>query len=229
MDPAALLRELYGGPSATARTGLFALALGAVVTLMVAVLLSPSMQGLAVAPVHLFDHPVAQPRVVHRPTMTRAQRTAARRAAVHDALTQVGVHERGVNGGPMVLRYRRAVIGRGENPRSREPWCADFVSWAWRRAGAPIGFGGRGSDYVPELVAWARLTRRWHWARDGYHPRAGDLVVFASDGSPRGHIGMVVTTGSGRIHTVEGNYSDRVMRRSVKAWSPVVTGFIAPV
>jgi hypothetical protein len=145
------------------------------------------------------------------------------------ALTQVGVHERGVNGGTRIVRYRRAVLGHGENPRSREPWCADFVSWAWRRAGAPIGFDGRGSDYVPELVAWARLSRRWHWARDQYRPRAGDLVVFASGGSRRGHIGMVVKVRAGRIYTVEGNFADRVARRSMKAWSPGITGFIAPV
>jgi hypothetical protein len=37
-----------------------------------------------------------------------------------------------------------------------------------------------------------------------------------------------VKTGRGRVYTVEGNVRDRVMRRTVKAWNPTVTGFIAP-
>jgi hypothetical protein len=229
MDPASILRELRDGPSGVARLGLFWLALGALVTAMVMVLLSPSMQGLSSIPGHIFDSPVDEPRVAAKPHMTRAQRIAARRTAVKMALTQVGVRERGINGGARIVKYRRAVVGAGENPRLREPWCADFVSWAWNKAGARIGFDGRGSDYVPELVAWARISHRWHWARDGYRPRAGDLVVYASGGSRSGHVGMVVKTRGGRIYTVEGNLSDSVKRRTVKAWHPSVTGFIAPV
>lgn len=228
MDPTALLRELRDGPSAAARTGLLVLALGAFAIVLVMLLLSPRVNGLTALPGHVLDRPVAEPHVPAQPRLTKAQRLAARRTAVKSALTQVGVHERGNNGGPRLVMYRRAVKGVGEDPRAREPWCADFVSWAWMRAGVPLGFGGQGSDYVPELVAWARLTGRWHWARAGYRPRQGDLVVYASGGSRSGHIGMVVRTGAGRIHTVEGNLKDRVMRRSVRPWAPYVTGFISP-
>src|SRR4051812_32948352 len=145
MSPRAVLQELRDGPSAAARHGLFALVLGAFVTAMIIVLLSPSMGGLTGIPAHLLGRPTAQPRVEERPQLTPAQRMAARRAAVHVALSQVGVRERGNNGGARIINFRRAVSGAGENPRSREPWCADFVSWAWKRAGAPIGFDGRGS------------------------------------------------------------------------------------
>jgi hypothetical protein len=133
------------------------------------------------------------------------------------------------NHSPRIVRYRRAVLGPGENPNVAEPWCADFVSWARRRAGVPLGFGGYGSDYVPELVGWARFTRRWHWARTGYRPRPGDLVVYSAGGSRRGHVGIVVKLRGGRLHTIEGNYRDRVSRRVVKPWNPDVTGFISPV
>lgn len=228
MDPAALLRELRDGPSAAARTGLLVLSLGAFATILVMLLLSPNMSGLTTLPDHVLDQPVAEPAVPSQPRLTRAQRDAARRTAVRAALTQVGVREVGNNGGRRLVMYRRAVTGPGEDPRAREPWCADFVSWAWKRSGIPLGFGGQGSDYVPELVAWARLTRRWNWARDGYRPRPGDLVVFRSGGSRQGHIGMVTKVGRGRIYTVEGNLKDRVMRRSLRPWSPMVTGFISP-
>ena len=228
MSPSTIYRELRDGHSPAARTGLFWLVMGAVVTAIVVFLMSPAIGGLTSLPGHVLDRPAPTARAT-APRLTAAQRVAARRTAVRVAIGQVGVRERPGNRGARIVTYRRAVTGVGENPRLAEPWCADFVSWAWRRAGVPIGFGGLGSDYVPELVAWARLTRRWHWARDGYTPRTGDLIVYRSGGSRRGHIGMVVKVQGGRVHTVEGNLADRVMRRSVKGWAPMVTGYISPV
>lgn len=229
MDPASLMRELRGGPSSATRTGLFSLVLGAAVALLVVVLLTPAVDGLVGLPGHALtkDAPLVRPRAI---PLTPAQRAAARRTAVLVAAREVGVREyRGSNNSARIITFRRAVTGRGEDPRSAEPWCADFVSWAWKRAGAPLGFEGRGSDYVPELVAWARLTRRWHWARDGYRPAAGDLVVFRTAAARRGHVELVGRVSPGRIHTIEGNYADRVSRRVLKPWDDAVTGFIAPV
>ena len=229
MSPSTILDELRGGHSAAVRTGLFWLVLGAVATVLVVVLMSPAMGGLVGLPGHVLEEPAPRTSARPRPQLTPVQQLAARRTSVRVALGQVGVRERGANRGARIVNFRRAVVGPGENPRAAEPWCADFVSWAWRRAGVPIGFNGAGSDYVPELVAWARLQRSWRWARDGYAPRTGDLIVYASGGSRRGHIGMVVKVQGGRVHTVEGNLRDRVMRRSLKPWDPSVTGFITPV
>ncbi len=228
MSPATIYRELRDGHSPAARAGLFWLVLGAFMSMFVVVMMSPSIGGLASLPGGVLEHPAEEPQAA-TPPLTAAQRVAARRTAVRVAIGQVGVRERGENSGARIVNYRRAVIGAGENPHVAEPWCADFVSWAWRRAGVPLGFGGLGSDYVPDLVAWARLTRRWHWARDGYTPRTGDLIVYRSGGSRRGHVGLVVKVAGGRVHTVEGNLQDRVMRRAVKGWAPNVTGYISPV
>lgn len=233
MHPSAILRELRDGQSAAARVGLYWLLVGAIVTVMVTFLASPAMDGLRTLPGHVLDRPADRGVVTRpvRPPLTVRQRNVARKQAVRFAASQVGVRESRTraNHSPRIVRYRRAVRGAGENPRAAEPWCADFVSWAWRRAGVPIGFGGLGSDYVPELVGWARFSGRWHAARSGYRPRPGDLVVYRAGGSRRGHIGMVVKLRGGRLHTIEGNYRDRVMRRVVKPWSPEVTGFISPV
>jgi hypothetical protein len=233
MSPSSVLREIRDGQSAAARTGLLWLGIGALATLMAIVLLSPSMGGLSMLPGHVLHKPQPRshaPRGYVQPTLTPRQEVAVRRSAVRMALSQVGVHERGNNGGRRIVMYRRAVTGRGENPNSREPWCADFVSWAWRRGGVRLGFGGEGADYVPGLVLWATLTHRWHWARDGYRPRQGDLIVYRTrEGGRYGHVGMVVKTTRRRVHTVEGNYSDRVARRTLKLWAPMVTGFISPV
>lgn len=223
-----LQQDWRDGMHPSMRAGLQALLLGTLVVVMVAVLLSPTVAGLTGLPSHILDRPVDRSKPHVR--LTPAQRLAARRTAVRVALSQVGVREHGgANRGSRIVAYRRAVSGVGENPRSAEPWCADFVSWAWQRAGVPLGFGGRGSDYVPELSAWAKLSHRWHWARDSYRPRPGDLVVFRSGRSRRGHIGLVTSFNNGWIRTVEGNWSDRVARRTMRPGNAIVTGFISPV
>lgn len=231
MDAASLFRELREGDARSVPTGLFALTLGGVVVVLVMFLLSPAMDGLAGLPDHDLRVPVVQPQAQRAPQLTPMQRVALRRSAVRFAAKEVGVRESGGGGnrGRRITTYRRAVTGAGEAASVPEPWCADFLSWIWRRAGAPIGFGARGSDYVPDLVAWARLTRRWHAARAGYRPRPGDLVVFRAGGSRFGHTGLVAKMHHGRIYTIEGNWSDRVARRTLKAWDSQVTGYIAPV
>lgn len=232
MHPASIMRELREGQHPAVYTGLSWLLLGAALTVLATALMVPSVGGLRGLPGHVLDRPVeeaAAPRVRPEPRLTARQKVVARRTAVRVALKEVGVRERRVNNAPRIVLYRHAVRGPGENPRLSEPWCADFVSWAWRRAGIPVGWGGLGTDYVPELVGWARLTGRWHKARSGYRPKPGDLIVYRAGGSARGHVGMVVNLRRGKLLTVEGNWRDRVMRRKVTPWAPGVTGFISPV
>lgn len=224
------LRAWGFGDVPAVRTGLLALVLGALAMMLTLFMMSPAIDGMVGLAEHSIERPVATRAPVARhaapPPLTAFQRAAARRSAVRAAVLQVGVRETGgSNRGPRITAYRRAVTGHGEKAWKAEPWCADFVSWAWRRAGVPIGFGGRGSDYVPELVAWASFNSRWHRARDGYRPRPGDLVVYGR----AEHIGMVGAVRAGRIVTIEGNWSDRVSRRIVKPWDPGVMGFISPV
>lgn len=243
MDPLVAIRAAAGGPHSTTRTGLTVLGGGALAAIVVAVLASPVMRGAVplpgpdaqrAAPTRTFpaSRAQAQAQVRVRPELTLHQKAVARRAAVTRASGEVGVAEWGgsTNTGRRIMQYRRAVTTVGENPRSAEPWCADFVSWVWRGAGVPIGFGGRGSDYVPELVLWARLTGRWHASdRGGYRPLRGDLIVYRDGEGRKGHVGLVVRYNGSRLRTVEGNYRDRVSRRSVRLSDRSIIGFVSPV
>jgi hypothetical protein len=228
-NPAAAVLDAAG----STRVGLHVLGLGAIVVTFVTIMLSPSMAGLDVvtgslAPAKESSTPRVGGQRPERP-LTLAQQRRARATAVRFASREVGVRETSVNSSRRIIQYRRAVLGAGEWARIPEPWCADFVSWAWAGAGVPLGFGGRGADYVPELVAWAKVTRRWRAARTGYTPRPGDLIVLRENGSRHGHIGMVARLTPRRVHTIEGNYSDQVARRTVKPWAGNVSGFIVPV
>jgi hypothetical protein len=87
------------------------------------------------------------------------------------------------------------------------PWCAYFVSWAARQAGAPLGENGQGFGRVDDVWAWAQRSGKAVPA--GSRPEPGDLIVWDE------HIGIVSgVDADGRIHTVEGNSSDRVAQRT---------------
>jgi hypothetical protein len=130
--------------------------------------------------------------------------TAAGRAALAAAQAEVGVAEQppGSNDSPRIAQFRQATAGSGVGP-----WCAYFVSWAARQAGAPIGDQGQGFGRVDDVWAWAERTGKAMPAA-GAAPQPGDLVVWDE------HIGIVESVDAqGGIHTVEGNSSDKVSRR----------------
>jgi len=110
----------------------------------------------------------------------------------------------GSNNSPRIAQYRAATAG---NP-GPGPWCAYFVSWAARQAGAPVGDQGQGFGSVDALYAWAQRAGRAYTSNSGRTPQPGDLIVFHE------HIGIVESVdANGQIHTIEGNSSDQVARR----------------
>jgi hypothetical protein len=110
----------------------------------------------------------------------------------------------GSNNSPRIAQYRAATAG---NP-GPGPWCAYFVSWAARQAGAPLGEQGQGFGSVDALYGWAQRAGRAYTPGSGRQPQPGDLMVFHE------HIGLVEgVDANGQIHTIEGNSSDQVARR----------------
>ena len=112
-----------------------------------------------------------------------------------------GVHEipDGSNRAPAIYRYDLATTPHYYGA----PWCAYFVSYIARRAGAPIGPGGRGIGYVPTIRAWAKASGKWT-----QRPRPGELITFPE------HVGIVeaVYPSTHTLTSIEGNYSNGVHR-----------------
>jgi hypothetical protein len=132
--------------------------------------------------------------------------TSAGLAALAAAKGEVGVAEQppGSNNSPRIAQFRQATAGSGVGP-----WCAYFASWAARQAGAPLGDQGQGFGRVDDVYAWAQRTGKAIPAGDGVKPQPGDLIVWDE------HIGIVESVDAdGKIHTVEGNSSDRVSERT---------------
>jgi hypothetical protein len=130
--------------------------------------------------------------------------TPAGQAILNAVRPEVGVAEQppGSNDSPRIAQYRQATAGSGVGP-----WCAYFVSWAARQAGVPLGDSGQGFGRVDDVFAWAQKTGKALPA--GSTPAPGDLIVWDE------HIGVVESVDpDGTIHTIEGNSSDQVSKRT---------------
>jgi len=140
--------------------------------------------------------------------------TPAGQAALAAAQAEVGVAEQppGSNDSPRIAQYRQATAG---NP-GPGAWCAYFVSWASRQAGAPLGDYGQGFGRVDDVWSWAQGA-----GRTTQTPAPGDLVVWDE------HIGIVESVqADGSITTVEGNSSDQVARRTYGPDHGGAVGFV---
>jgi uncharacterized protein (TIGR02594 family) len=141
------------------------------------------------------------------------------------AQQEIGVGETsGNNESPRIREYRSATAGAQDTPG---PWCAYFVSWLAKNAGAPIGAGGNGTGYVPTLEAWGKQENRFVEFGKGA-PSAGDIVIFdwGRDGVAD-HTGIVERVDpNGTIHTIEGNASDVVKRRDYPGSTSSIKGYV---
>jgi hypothetical protein len=121
----------------------------------------------------------------------------------------------GSNDSPRIAEYRSSTAGAGAGP-----WCGYFVSWAARQAGVPIGEQGQGLGSVAAIMDWGQRTGRALPA--GSIPQAGDLIVWGGR-----HVGIVESVDAGgSIHTIEGNSSDKVSRRTYDAGGGGATGYV---
>ena len=150
---------------------------------------------------------------------TPATTNSGASGALSAAQSQVGVGEQppGSNDGPQIAQYRTATAGSGVGP-----WCAYFVSWAAAQAGTPLGEAGQGFGSVSALYAWAQRTGRATPAGPGVQPHPGDLIVWGGR-----HIGIVESVDAdGSIHTIEGNSSNAVSRRTYGPDGGGATGYV---
>lgn len=152
-------------------------------------------------------------------TATPAAGQTAGQRALAFAQQEVGQAEQppGSNDSPRIAEYRTATAGSGIGP-----WCNYFVSWAAKNAGAPLGEAGQGFGAVSATAAWAQRTGRWNPAASGQPPQPGDLIVWGGQ-----HIGIVESVDAeGKIHTIEGNSSNMVTRRTHDASGDGATGYV---
>ncbi len=104
------------------------------------------------------------------------------------------------------------------------PWCHMFVSWCANQAGVP-------ASVVPKTaststgMAWFKNKGMFKY-KGKYTPKRGDIIYFKSAGAS--HVGIVERCSGNTVHTVEGNTSDKVARRSYPLGAARITGYGVP-
>lgn len=119
-------------------------------------------------------------------------------ALTNVAAVYIGTREEGVNRGPLVERFQRAVDGKAQG----EPWCAAFVAFCL--AQVEEMFHVKHSLSLSEhcLTLWRSNPKAVFKA-----PQAGFIAVWRRRGSSQGHAGIVVGVSGGGFQTIEGNTS----------------------
>lgn len=100
---------------------------------------------------------------------------------------------------------------------TKEPWCADFVSWVYNQAGHGFENPNSGSWRIPgtyTLQEYFKKENRWH-AYDSELPQPGDVIIYRH-GIFGEHTNIVVTTDYDEILTVGGNENGRIMLHRIK-------------
>ncbi|MEU8542148.1 peptidoglycan-binding protein [Streptomyces sp. NPDC048717] len=139
-----------------------------------------------------------------------------------------------------MLAQMRALIGTGENPPGSDrnqvtswyglvgPWCDMTVSYAAAHSDNLGAIYGKFAYTVAHAQAFQNHGA-WHYGLGGVRP--GDVVFFDWSGSRSisaiDHVGVVEAVHSdGTITTIEGNTSDRCMRRQRN--SATIVGYGRP-
>lgn len=113
------------------------------------------------------------------------------------ARRELGTREQPANSNR--VKYNTAYYGR-EVSGSRYPWCAVFLWWCFREAGASaLYYGGGRTAYCPTLLSYHRGQ-----AVSNYRP--GDVIFFNFDGGKNAqHVGLCEDWDGQRVTTIDGN------------------------
>lgn len=105
-----------------------------------------------------------------------------------------------------------------------DDWCAMFTSVIAHKAGYDA------SNFPFEVSVWWQCEiakERGLYFTDVNQAKPNDLIIYDwKKGNRYNHVGFVVSVGNGMLKAIEGNKSDTVAYRSIRADSPLIRGFI---
>ncbi|MBQ3183221.1 MAG: CHAP domain-containing protein, partial [Clostridia bacterium] len=152
------------------------------------------------------------------------------------ATTQIGYTEgntvsagtSGTTGGSG--NYTKYGAWYGINPGA---WCAMFVSWCANQAGIS-------SSIIPKHascdIGMQTFQNRgcWQWSKacgGSYTPKRGDIIYFRTNTSQvvdSTHVGIVYSSDSSYVYTIEGNASNKCQKKSYSLSSAYILGYGTP-
>jgi hypothetical protein len=129
-----------------------------------------------------------------------------------------------ISGGPLterIVQIARAELAKrisepGNNcvPYNNcdgQPWCASFISYVWSRSGVPMPYTAASN------TIWTWASQHTQVLGPDAQPQPGDAILYGTGPASTTtsvHVGLVETVlPDGRITTIEGNLSDRIVRQ----------------
>lgn len=145
------------------------------------------------------------------------------------AETQIGVKEAtGNNDGVPAERYNRG---------DKVAWCGSFVTYCYEKSDFPRLYETDSMYYLMRNVAnfEREMQKRGAWFgwRFASIVNVNDIVFYGdrqqSDAGNGRHVGLVVDVGIDEqglfIETIEGNYGNKVAKRTLRANDKAITGY----
>lgn len=102
-------------------------------------------------------------------------------------------------------------------------WCHMFVSWCANQAGVSTSIVPKTAS-TSAGMAWFKKRGLFRY-KGKYTPKRGDIVYFKTG---RSHVGIVEKVSGSTLHTIEGNTSDKVARRTYPLSHGTITGYGTP-
>lgn len=102
-------------------------------------------------------------------------------------------------------------------------WCHMFVSWCANQAGVSTSIIPKTSS-TTNGMQWFKNKGLFKY-KGAYTPKRGDIVYFKTG---RSHVGIVEKVSGSILHTVEGNTSSQVARRTYALSNATITGYGVP-
>lgn len=102
-------------------------------------------------------------------------------------------------------------------------WCHMFVSWCANQADVSTSIVPKTAS-TSAGMSWFQKNGLFKY-KGKYTPKRGDIVYFKTG---RSHVGIVEKVSGSTLHTIEGNTSDKVARRTYSLSNATITGYGVP-
>lgn len=153
--------------------------------------------------------------------------TKLKQKALEIAIKELGIQEAtGHNDGERIRQYQDVVGHWARN----QPWCASFVSWAYKKASEelkqPMPFAPQASVYILVQGVRKHTPNAYKPASKTFKPEPGDVFLSLQSDSNKNHTGLVWKVEGEYFHTIEGNRGDKVTTRKLALYGGEVTAYI---
>ena len=109
--------------------------------------------------------------------------------------------------------FKAQSAGTKFSQGAKEPWCANFVSYIMKQAGAPLKNPHTGGWRIPgtfTLREYYEANGRFKPANSGYQPLPGDVAIYRNSPVFGDHTNIVLKNDNGVLTTVGGNEANRI-------------------